>query len=84
MGPLLRSFALFFACLDALVSAEPKAQIIFAENDALLKLDYATYRGYYNSTNEVIGNVSLCNIQISYRVLGVYIQEYSLCCDSCG
>lgn len=33
--------------------AEPLAQFITKDSDILLKLDYATYRGYYNKTNEV-------------------------------
>lgn len=35
------------------VLAEPAARLLFADDDILLKLDYATYRGYYNNTNEV-------------------------------
>jgi hypothetical protein len=49
----LCSIALFCAFSGLVVSSEPRAQLLFAENDALLKLDYATYRGRYNSTNEV-------------------------------
>jgi hypothetical protein len=53
MALILHLIAVFCAFLGVVASSEPKAQLLFTENDALLKLDYATYRGYYNSTNEV-------------------------------
>jgi len=46
-------FALLCSSLSLTASAEPKAQLVSTDSDVLLKLDYATYRGYYNSTNEV-------------------------------
>jgi hypothetical protein len=58
MGSILHSIALLFALLSVVASSEPKAQLLFVDNDALLKLDYATYRGYYNSTNEVASSSS--------------------------
>jgi hypothetical protein len=52
---IFHSIALFCAIfVAAAVSAEPKAQFLLEDGDALLKLDYATYRGYYNDKNEVV------------------------------
>jgi hypothetical protein len=54
MYSFLQSLTLFYGIFGSAFSAEPKAQILFADDDILLKLDYATYRGYYNKTNNVI------------------------------
>jgi hypothetical protein len=54
MGLILNPIILFFALTGAVASLEPKAQFLLANDEALLKLDYATYRGYFNATNEVI------------------------------
>jgi len=43
----------FGASLSLAVPVEPLAQFVSKGDDILLKLDYATYRGHYNSTNEV-------------------------------
>ncbi|KAE9967136.1 hypothetical protein EG328_008398 [Venturia inaequalis] len=51
----MRSALALLTCigLSLAQSVDPLAQIITSGNDVLLKLDYATYRGYHNSTNEV-------------------------------
>ncbi|QDS76157.1 hypothetical protein FKW77_007469 [Venturia effusa] len=51
----MRSIHALLTCLSLGLaqSVEPLAQIITAGGDILLKLDYATYRGYHNSSNEV-------------------------------
>jgi hypothetical protein len=48
----LPSLALLYSLFGLAISAEQKAEPSSAD-DILLKLDYGTYRGYYNNTNEV-------------------------------
>ncbi|TID13007.1 putative GTP cyclohydrolase-2 [Venturia nashicola] len=51
----MRSALALLTCISLSLaqSVEPLAQIIISGNEILLKLDYATYRGYHNTTNEV-------------------------------
>ena len=55
MRSIFSTLALLCSILGAQAAlTEPKAQFVVADDEILLKLDYATYRGYYNTTNEVI------------------------------
>jgi hypothetical protein len=84
----MRSFCLFLALVCGVVgravSEEPKAQFLFANDDVLLKLDYATYRGYYNDTNEVSISTSSSKVGFNHVSIGLHIQKHSLCCSSRG
>jgi hypothetical protein len=67
MYSILPWLALSCGLFGSVLSAEPYAQLLSSNNDTLLKLDYATYRGHYNNSNEVI---SLASIQLETYLLG--------------
>lgn len=61
MRSIIPLFVLFNSIIGAAVTStsEAKAQLLFADDGRpLLKLDYATYKGTYNETNQVC----LCDI----------------------
>jgi hypothetical protein len=51
---MLHSLALFCGLFGLALSADPYAELLSRNGDTLLKLDYATYRGHYNCSTEVI------------------------------
>jgi len=56
MRSIITTLTLFCSFAGLVLSAEQLAQLAVAddiEDTALLRLDYGTYRGYYNETNEV-------------------------------
>jgi hypothetical protein len=75
----------FAASLSLAIPFEPLAQFVSKSDDILLKLDYATYRGHYNSTNEVSIELSSCLIVLyAYRPSGLHLQEHPLRIASIG
>jgi hypothetical protein len=66
MHSTLLSVALL-GCLCNLAVAAKNAYVSFADDDILLKLDYGTYRGYYNSTKEVILSIPIYGVLYSSK-----------------